>query len=781
MERRLAAILAADMVGYSRLMAANEAGTIERQKAHRAELIDPKIGHYGGRIVKTTGDGLLVEFPSVVDAVQCAVDIQRQMPARESQVADDERIRYRIGLNLGDIVIDGDDILGDGVNIAARLESLAEPDGICISQSVHAETKSKLDLAFEDLGEKPVKNIPEPIRVFRILLNGSAEDVAPATSDSGATRSRHWQVALGGLLAIVLVAAVIVWQEPWVEREEPARQAEMAFPLPDKPSIAVLPFNNMSEDTSQEYFADGMTEDLITDLSKVSSLFVIARNSSFFYKGKAVKVRQVSEELGVRYVLEGSVRRAGDQVRINAQLIDATTGGHVWAERYDGKLENIFDLQDRVTAKIVAALAIELSDEEQSLQVFHQTENAAAHDAYLQGWAHYKVSTLEALKNALPLLEEAIRLDPNYAQAHAALATLYWDVYVNDWAFDFEMPSFRAEERSNEHLEAALKSPTPLAHILQSRILASYQFLDDALAEAEKAVALDQNSATALAGLADALVKTNRPREGLSKIEQAIRLDPHHPPTYLILLGTAQFGSEQFEAAATTFQRAISRIPKNEIPLILLAASYGHLGLIEQADEAIEAANDLRHQLGARDLSLLPTSRYSGDDFDAEIDFAQFGSKPMQELVRAGLTGIPSLQWQFKVVVHRVLGPGNTWYEVEGATQIDLPTAKELYDRGVKFVDASLERFWKTAHIPGAINLPGFRFADKTRPNFSKAALRDVANPEDEIVIYFDNGNIASAAWEAAKAVTWGYQKVYLFDGGAKAWEEAGYPIETAP
>jgi len=370
-------------------MGKDEAGMLGRLKSLRKELVQPKIAEGRGRIVKLMGDGLLAEFPSVVEAVRCAVDIQQDMAGREAGLPDERRIRLRIGVNLGDIIVEGSDIYGDGVNVAARLEGLAEPGGICISGKVYEEVRNKLPTAFEDLGEQEVKNIAEPVRVYR-------------------------------------------WTDAAADPMSGTAGAEGALPLPDKPSIAVLPFTNMSGDPEQEYFSDGITEDLITDLSKISGLFVIARNSTFSYKGQQVKVRQVAEELGVRYVLEGSVRRAGSQVRINAQLIDATTGGHLWADRYDGTLEDIFGLQDRVTQQIVAALAVELTDEEEAQQGRHDTENASAHDAYLQGWAHYKLLTPESLAKAVPFFEEAIRLDPSYAKAHAALASVYWDVYQND-------------------------------------------------------------------------------------------------------------------------------------------------------------------------------------------------------------------------------------------------------------------------------------------------------------------------------------------------------------
>ena len=384
MERRLAAILAADMVGYSRLMSADEAGTLARQQAYLAEVIEPGIAEYRGRIVKTTGDGLLAEFPSVVDALRCAVNIQLAMTDRESEVPAETRIAYRIGINLGDIIGEGDDIFGDGVNIAARLEGLAEPGGICVSRTVYNQVKGKVASGFEDLGEHQVKNIPEPLHVFRVHMEPEAAGAVHGKSQ----RPAAWKWIAGAGLAAVLVAAtgIGLWLEPWSERVEPAATERMAYPLPDKPSIAVLPFTNMSDDSAQEYFADGMTEDLITDLSKISGLFVIARNSSFSYKGQQVKVRQVAEDLGVRYVLEGSVRRVGEQVRINAQLIDATTGGHLWAERYDGSLADIFGLQDQVARKIVAVLAVQLTAGEQNRVAQIETEvvTVAALDGFVR-------------------------------------------------------------------------------------------------------------------------------------------------------------------------------------------------------------------------------------------------------------------------------------------------------------------------------------------------------------------------------------------------------------
>ena len=493
----------------------------------------------------------------------------------------------------------------------------------------------------------------------------------------------------------------------------------------------------MSDDPKQEYFVDGMTEDLITDLSKLSGLFVIARNSVFTYKGKPVKVKQVAQELGVKYVLEGSVRRVGDQVRINVQLIDTTTDGHLWAERYDGSLEDVFALQDQVTEQIVAALAVNLTDEEEAQQTRHDTDNPDAHDAYLQGWAHYRLSTPKDLARAIPFFEEAIRLDPDYAQTHAALAALYWDVFKNDWAFDLDMASSRAEAFANDHLEQALKTPTPLAHSVQSRMFAEFGFHTEAVEEAEKAVALDPNDATAIAGLAHVLVFADRPGEGLTFIQDAMRLDPHHPPSYLIILGAAQFGMENYEAAVATFERAVKRNPENEKPLIYLASSYGHLSRMREAEDTIETANDLRDTFGLGALSLEETAYESSgfSPFKGEIDFASFGIKPAQARLRAGLSDIPALTWQYLITMHWVLGLQTARYEIDGGTEIDLATAKSFHDKGVLFIDTGSEALWKKGRVPDALSLPSLRdMDDPTKKRFRETTLSEIVDKSEEVV-----------------------------------------------
>ena len=381
-ERRLTTILAADVVGYSRLMAGDEAGTFARLKAHRGEVIEPKAAAHGGRVVKLTGDGTLMEFASAIDAVRFAVEVQQAMAARNGGVAEDQQISYRVGINIGDIIVDGDDMYGDGVNIAARLEGLAEPGGICVSAKVHDEIGNKLPVAFEDMGDQRVKNIPEPIHVYRIVDGGR-----PAAPDA----------------------------------DEPA--------APEKPSIAVLPFTNMSGDAEQEYFSDGITEDIITELSRFSSLFVIARNSSFTFKGAAVNVTDVGRKLGVGYVVEGSVRKVGNRVRITVQLVEAATGNHIWAERYDRDLEDVFAVQDEVVATIVANLPGRLEDARVAHRRQTPTDSLPAYDCILRGTKHLRNYRRHEIVDGRAAFERAVELDPKSARARAGLAFTYIQDY----------------------------------------------------------------------------------------------------------------------------------------------------------------------------------------------------------------------------------------------------------------------------------------------------------------------------------------------------------------
>src|SRR5438445_161541 len=416
--RRLAAILAADVAGYSRLMGADEKGTLERLKALRREFVDPKIAEHHGRIVKTTGDGMLVEFASVVDAVRCATEVQLAIAERNTGVGGDSRIELRIGINLGDVIVEGDDLYGDGVNIAARIEALADPGGVFVSNAVHDHVRDRLPFVFEDLGEHQVKNIARPVRVYRVQTTLTHPDSnapgspLPRIAGEGAERQRR-EAGEGGAAAL-----------------------RPPLPLPDKPSIAVLPFANMSGDPEQEYFADGMVEEIITALSRIRWLFVIARNSTFTYKGKAVDVKQVGRELGVRYVLEGSVRKAGSRVRITAQLIDAQTGTHLWADRFDGSLEDVFDLQDQVADSVAGVIEPALQAAEVARARGKRPENLDAYDLYLRALAEPRPITKEGNDRALGFLRQAIDIEPGYAAALAEAAFCYSFRLVNQWMGD---------------------------------------------------------------------------------------------------------------------------------------------------------------------------------------------------------------------------------------------------------------------------------------------------------------------------------------------------------
>lgn len=580
MERRLAAILAADVVGYSKLMTEDEEATLELLQAHRSDLFNPKVSKHNGRIIKLMGDGTLVEFASVVDAVKCAIDIQSALSEADSA------IRLRIGINLGDVIVEGDDIYGDGVNIAARLEALGQVGDVLVSRTVADHVKGKIAAGFEDLGEHNLKNISEPIRVFRAVLPDLA--VLPRAASGQSKRAGRLALVTGGLAALVLVASAVVWQLSRQPSEELALADRMAFALPDKPSIAVLPFANFSEDDEQEYFADGITEDLITDLAKISSLFVIARNSSFSFKGKKVKVRQVAEELGVRYVLEGSVRRAGDKIRINAQLIDATTGGHLWAERYDGSNADIFDLQDKVTSKIVSALALSLTPQEVRSVASNETSNPSAHDAYLLGLSFYHRRTPSDNAIARTHFERAIELDSDYSSAYVALAKVYIRAITGeeDYSQKLGFDISAGTSRPWKILQKTKSRPDKDHYLIRSRLaLKGYQS-DRAVALANRALNLSSNDAEVMEALAEALIFSGQPKSGIEYARNAIRQNPTQLGRPHYLIGLAEFFLGNTRGAVASLNRAIEVSPDETGYLFLLAAAYGELGEIKQAKEA---------------------------------------------------------------------------------------------------------------------------------------------------------------------------------------------------
>jgi adenylate cyclase len=546
MERKLTAILSADVKGYSRLMGEDEEATIRTLTAYRA-VMTTRIQQQRGRVVDAPGDNLLAEFASAVDAVQCALEIQRELKARNAALPAERKMEFRIGLNVGDVVVEGERIYGDGVNIAARLESLAEPGGICISGTVYDQIKNKLSLEYDSLGAQAVKNIAEPVRVYRVQMKPKA--VVPTTS--------------------------------------PEQGSTLA--LPDKPSIAVLPFTNMSGDPEQEYFSDGMTEDLITDLSKLSGLFVIARNSVFTYKGKAVEVGEVSRKLGVRYLVEGSVRKAGNRVRINAQLVDATTGGHLWAERYDRELQDIFALQDEVTQKIVFALKIQLTPEEQVRFRQAPTNNLDAYDSFLRGQAYRWRLTREANIQARQLLEKAIELDPQYAGAYAVLSWIY---LVELGLQGSQDPQLLAQAFAVAQRAVVLDDSLPLAHTMLGVAYLWQKQHAQAIAEGEKAITLGPNYAEGYAWLGNIFNFAGRPEEAIEMGEKALRLNPHDPFLSLFTLGVAYRMMGRHTEAIATLQRVLIRNPDYLPAHVQLLVSYSESG--QEAEAKAEATEILR-------------------------------------------------------------------------------------------------------------------------------------------------------------------------------------------
>jgi adenylate cyclase len=767
--RKLAAILAVDVVGYSRLMGADEAGTHARLKALRHDLIEPAIAAHHGRTVKLMGDGALVEFASVVDAVQCAVAIQRSMAEHDADTPQDRRIHLRIGVNLGDVIVEGDDIYGEGVNVAARLEQLAQPGEICISRTVFNHVRNKVDLGFEHRGEHKVKNIAEPVVVYRVLVDPKS---AGTVIEAARARLARWNLPAATAALAVLLAAMagIAWLKPWMPEADPASVERMAFALPDKPSLAVLPFDNLNGDREQEYFVDGMTDDLITDLSKHSGLFVIARNSVFTYKGEPVKVQRVAEELGVRYVLEGSVRRAGDQVRINAQLIDAVTGGHLWAERYDGSVTDVFALQDQVAGSIVTALAVRLTGEEQSRAARTETENPQAYDAFLRGWAHYRRNTPDDLAKAIPHFEEAIALDPNYGRAHAALAVVYWADLERSFSSGTGLPLTAEEARQREmhHLGEALKHPVPLAYQVASRQATWQGRHQQAIAEAERAITLDANDPVGYEAMAIALIFAGQPAEGAEMISRAMRFDPRYAHEYLYWLGLAQFGMERFDEATMSLTQASRADPEDERALIILAATYGHVGRVKEAESAIEQANELRRNR-QEDLAEGPlrvgldvflVGPYTLDD----VDLWPFKEQTDRERLREGLrlAGVAEAGQEAEVSPN----------EIPGATTVDAAGAKTMFNRGVPFVDVRADSDRSLGHIPGDIHL-------NLDDAFGEESLAAVVGKDQEVVIYCMGPRCLRSSQACAKAVSWGFTRVFYFREGFPAWKAAGHPFEV--
>jgi adenylate cyclase len=582
MERKLVAILSADVKGYSCLMGEDEAATIRTLTAYR-EVMASLIQQHRGRIVDAPGDNLLAEFTSVVEAMQCAISIQQELKAQNAALPPQRRMEFRIGINLGDVIVEGERLYGDGVNIAARLEGLAEAGGLCISGTVYDQVKTRLTLGYEDLGPQTVKNIAEPVRVYRVHLEPGAP-VPMVRQPTWRSTLRGWRGALAvvGLL-LLLGGGVTLWQRFWRPPAPPdvlPARASPPLPLPDKPSIAVLPFVNMSGDPSQEYFSDGMTEDLITDLSKLSGLFVIARNSVFTYKGQAVKPQQVSRELGVQYVLEGSVRKAENRVRVTAQLVEATTGYHRWAERYDRELQDIFAVQAEISKKIVAALAVQLRGREEARLGRTYTDNLEAYDTLLRGGEHLGRYTPEANGQARQLFEQAIALDPTCALAYASLSLTYFREWASQWSQD---PQTLERAFTLAQQAVALDDALPQAYMVLGLVYQWKKQPEQGIAALERAIALAPNEADGYATLAGILIFVGQAQEALRLMQKAMRLNPHYPDYYVSSLGMAYTLTGRYAEAIDTFKQALARNPDFLLAHIFLAALYSRAGWQEQA------------------------------------------------------------------------------------------------------------------------------------------------------------------------------------------------------
>ncbi len=544
MERRLAAILAADVVGYSRLMGEDETGTLERLKSLRKELVQPKITERKGRVVKLMGDGLLAEFPSVVEAVKCAVEIQQSMIGREADLPDERRLRLRIGVNLGDIIVEGSDIYGDGVNVAARLEGLADPGGICVSGGVYDQVRDRVDAPFEDMGKQEVKNIDRPVQVWRWATD----------TPTAAPRSE--------------------------KESEP-------LSLPDKPSIAVLPFDNMSGDPEQDYFADGLAEDIITELSREPDLFVIARNSSFVYKDKSKDIKEIGRDLGARYVLEGSVRKAGNRIRLTAQLMDAETNHHVWAERYDRSLEDIFEIQDELTSAIYSSLLKKLIDIGLERTIRRKPTDLDAYSYALRAFGLMYRMTRADNDAAFDAAEAALALDPHYSRAHSAMAWAHiYRVFLGQ-ADDPKEALEKARVEARKAIEADRNDYWSYGALGGAEIWMGHH--ERALSALERAVALGPSSADMRALNAMVLNYLGRPEEGLADIELAVRLNPHHPDWYLVVWGRSLYLLGRHVDAVPVLQRLVDSGTELLPSYLLMIANYMAIGRSNEARDVVPA------------------------------------------------------------------------------------------------------------------------------------------------------------------------------------------------
>ncbi len=590
--RKLAAILYADVAGYSRLTGEDEEGT-HRLLSTYLDALSQTIETYGGTVVHYAGDAVLAEFPTVTDALASAAKIQRELGARNQELPDERKVQFRIGVNLGEIIVDRDDIYGDGVNVAARLESLSEPGGVCISEAVRTAVGKKLPLEYEFMGEQQVKNIAEPVRAYHARLRPDAVLPQPQATSRRFTASDRRRLVLSATIALLIIAGVTTfgYWNAWLPGQEPTSADRKAFPLADKPSIAVLPFDNLSGDPQQEYFADGISEDIVTELSRLSNLLVIARNSSFTYKDRAVTAQDVGKELGVRYVLEGSVRKSSDRVRITAQLIDATNGYHLWAERYDRKLAEVFAVQDDVTRKIVTALSVKLAGDEKDQLARGTIGNFEAYDLLLRGRQYENRRTKEDNALAQDTYRRAIELDPEFARAYGALAVSLIFDYLRGWTDSPGQVLDRALELVQKAV--ALDRSSPQAYWALGYVYLYKKRYEEALTALEHAVALAPNYADGYGLLAFINNYLGRSEEAIRLIQKGMQLNPYYTFQYPYNLGQAYYWSGRYSEAANRLEEAIERNESALMPHLFLAASYVRLGRQDDAEWEIDQVDVL--------------------------------------------------------------------------------------------------------------------------------------------------------------------------------------------
>jgi len=614
-KRKLTAILSADVAGYARLMQDDEAATVKTLQAHK-QIFSNLIEQHSGRVVDAPGDNLLAEFASVVDAVECAVAVQNELQARNAELPDHRKMRYRMGINLGDVIQEGDRIYGDGVNIAARLESIGEPGGLCISKTTFDQVETKLPLVFEYIGEQSVKNITKPVGVYRVVLWPGQEGKKAGGSIAKGSRRKPLAYALIAVLLLLLCGAA-VWQfalktdpAPVVKTEQPKVAGPSSEKPKDKPSIAVLPFINLSGDPQQDFFGDGIAEDIITDLSKLSGLIVIASSTSSIYKGRTANVQKVGRDLGVAYLLDGSVRKAGAQMRINAQLIDASNGQQLWAERYDGKMDDVFALQDNITRKIILALEMKLTASEEKAVADKGTNNLEAYDAFLKGLQSYRLLTAEALADAKENLEKAVQLDPEFSKAYAVLAVVYWRAgqfagLQKGLDLDDLDSVHTATLKAHDFLKKAMRKPTALAYGLMSQIYL-YRFLHDkALDTIKRALTMEPNDPDLYAWMSNILWFMGKNDEALESAKKAQRLDPNNPALYQFHQGSAYAPDGDLKKGLTLLDWSRSLNPELGAAALRQSIIYALLGRDEQARETLQIFQESRVPGASLNLKVL--------------------------------------------------------------------------------------------------------------------------------------------------------------------------------